>query len=66
MGGGFKQTLGKSRGKITTGGEFTANVHCVPLPSGIYRFVAFGTINIKNDLKESIVQFQESSIFSVV
>jgi tetrahydromethanopterin S-methyltransferase subunit B len=66
MGGGFKQILGTTRGQITTAGELTANVHCASLPAGIYRFVAFGTINIKKDMQESIVQFHESSIFMVV
>jgi hypothetical protein len=65
MGGGFKQILGKSDGQIIKAGEFTANVHCFPLPTGIYRIVAFGTINIKDDLKESIIGFHQSSIFCV-
>lgn len=65
MGGGLRKTLGKTSGQITSAGEFTANVHCAPLPAGIYRFVAFGTINIKKDRQGSIAQFQESSIFNV-
>ena len=64
MGGGLRKTLGKTRGQITSAGEFTATVHCAPLPLGIYRFVAFGTYNIKKDQQESIVQFHESSMFN--
>jgi hypothetical protein len=65
MGGGLRKTLGETRGQITSAGEFTATVHCAPLPVGIYRFVAFGTSNIKKDQQESIVQFHESSMFNV-
>jgi hypothetical protein len=65
MGGGFKQVLGKSDGQIIRVGEFFASIHCFPLPAGIYRIVAFGTINIKNNMKESIIGFHESSIFLV-
>ena len=65
MGGGLRKTLGETRGQITSSGEFTATVHCAPLPVGIYRFVAFGTSNIKKDQQESIVQFHESSMFNV-
>jgi hypothetical protein len=65
MDGGLKQILGKSDGQILEVGEFTANVHCFPLITGIYRIIAFGTINIKDDLKNSVIGFHESSIFRV-
>jgi hypothetical protein len=65
IGGGYKQILGKTKGQITIAGELTANVHCASLRTGIYRFVAFGTIHIKKDTKESIVQFQKGSLFIV-
>jgi hypothetical protein len=65
MGGGLRKILGKTRGQITSAGEFTATVHCAPLPVGIYRFVAFGTSRIKKDQLESIVQFHKSSMFNV-
>jgi hypothetical protein len=65
MGGNFKQIMGKSNGEIKTAGEFIVNTRCAPLHPGIYRFVALGTITIKNSGKESIILFHESKIFFV-
>jgi hypothetical protein len=65
IGGGFKQIIGKTTRQFTTASELAANVHCAPLSAGIYRFVAFGTIDKKYDGGESIVQFHDSSLFKV-